>query len=71
MAGKRIERAIELDNDRAAIAWLKRQDLEMEREQEEKGAGWYLLADVALTIAAWCLLAGIGYLVYRIVRLFV
>jgi hypothetical protein len=43
----------------------------MEREQEEKGAGWYLLADVALTIAAWCLLAGIGYLVYRIVRLFV
>lgn len=57
MAEQRITKA----NDEAALAWLKRQDAEIEREREEKGAGWYMLLDVVLCIVGWSIVGGIGY----------
>ena len=63
MAEQRIRKA----NDDAALAWLKRQDEEMEREREERGAGWYLLTGPILSLFGWCMVGVIGYLVVKLI----
>lgn len=66
MAEQRIRKA----NDDAALAWLKRQDEEMEREREQKGAGVYLFTGPILSLIGWCALGACIYGIYRIVSLF-
>lgn len=66
MAGKRIERALELDNDRAAIAWLKRQDEEMERERG--ASNWPIFLSLFLSAIGWGVIGALIYLTLRLFR---
>ena len=63
MAEQRITKA----TDDAALAWLKRQDEEMEREREINSTNWPIILSIFLSLLGWTVIGTLIWLIAKAV----